>query len=498
MRSRAKLVGLGIALLLVARRLPAPLSCYSEGVLPLVYELRATDAGGLVAQLGGKWAGSRSTIPTIRYTDEKGWTEGDPIEKPQAPLAEACPPIFRQFNIAESSDSEWKSTTSVVCAASGRYVFGGASFYDGEGISGTGAIARYDTETGILDVRHPRFLRDLSIDHIAAEGQVLWFGTTQHFECVGDPFARGLVRYDWDTAEIETYEESDDGPLGFVVHGLVLTPARIWVATDIGISMLDRASGTWRHWIPDGKPGAIRIREITPAKAFRMLFASIDRERLMNDSYSNQLVEGLARFRPRLLREILGEQPASSWRCPETQFLATRMPDFATFQKRLLHHLRPGSEEYRCAVDSFGETQHPERAWRTFLLAEVDSGRVYPQAGRFFRDDPDFEKILLEHFDEDSARVLPMLMGERAVPVLLRELGKNEPDVLESALIVGLERASHQRFLPGGSARPLPAGSDRPWYAAIDGGEDWFNSLPDEQQQNVIAAWLRWGKERQP
>lgn len=494
MRSRAKLLVLGFAVVLVARRLPAPLNCYSEGVLPLVYDLRVT-SNGLSARLGGKWASMDRTIPTIRYTDENGWLEGAAIDKPEEPAQETCPPIFRNFNIAESSDSEWTSTTSVVCAASGRHIFGGASFYDGEGVSGTGAIARFDTESGILDVRHPRFLRDLSIDHIAAEGSTLWFATTQHFECVGDPFARGLVRYDWDTARITTYEGSDDGPLGFVVHGLVLTPARVWVATDIGVSMLDRSTGAWRHWIPEGKPGAIKVKETTPSKGFRELVRGIPRESLMNDTYTNQLVEGLARFRPRLLREILGEQAASSWRCPEARFLATRMPDFSTFQKRLLRHLRSGSTEYRCAVDSFGEAQHPERAWRMFLLAEAESGRVYVRAYRFFRDDPQFEQLLLEHFDEEAARVLPMVVGQRAVPVLLRELGKNEPEVLEAYLVDGLERAAHQRILPDGTVKTLPAGSDRPWYEPIDDGHDWFNSLPDEQQRNVISGWLRWGKE---
>lgn len=494
MRSPARLLFLSVAVLLLARRLPAPAVCYSDGVLPVVYDLTKTNEG-LAARLGGKFLTSQ-IIPTIRYTESRGWVEGAPVEKPERAQAETCPPIFSNFNIAGSSD--WPSSTSVVCSASGRYVFGGGSFYDGEGISGIGAIARYDTETGILDVRHPRFLRAFSIDFIATEGSTVWFGTTQHFECIGEPFGRGLVRYDWDTARITTYEGTDDGPLGFAVHGLVLTPERAWVATDIGVSVLDRSSGTWRHWLPEGTPGDVKVKETTPAKAFRELFASIGREDLRNEIYENQLVEGLALFRPRLLREILREQPASRWECPEARFLATRMPDFASFRKRLLRHLKPGSREYGCAVESFGDAQHREREWREFLLAEAESGRVFARAYRFFRDDAAFEQLLVQHFDEDAARVLPLVAGARAIPVLLRELGKSEPDVLVSALVTGLERAAHERFLPDGTVRQLPAGSDRPWYETVAEDEDWLEYRSEEDEQKVIEAWLRWGKERQP
>ena len=217
------------------------------------------------------------------------------IEPPPAKVQ--CPAQFRAKNYAKSSvDEAW--AWSVVCADDGSVVYGGLSFYAGEGNSGTGGLLRLDRATGKVEVRRVPMLRRVSVNSIAADGDVVWFGTTSNGECEGLPFVHGLVRYDWRTRETKTWEGTDDGPIGFVINAITVRDHSLWIDTDLGLSRLDFQSNTWHHF--DRKR-----RERSPRQIIEPLLRTISPDCLRTDSFDNQLVSGLKRFRPRLLRSIL-------------------------------------------------------------------------------------------------------------------------------------------------------------------------------------------------
>lgn len=220
-----------------------------------------------------------------------------PVAKIDPPPARiVCPRQFRSKNYAKSNGGA--ESWSVVCAESGSLVYGGLSFYSGEGITGTGGLLRLDRAAKKLDVRRPPMLKDVSINSIAADGDVIWFGTTRLEECEGQPFAHGLVRYDWKSGDIKTWEGSDDGPIGFVVTSIVLRGRSLWVQTELGLSRLDFDSNSWHHF--DAK------RRERPAKdIFQQLLRTVPRDCRRTDDYDDVLVEGLQLFRPRLLQSIL-------------------------------------------------------------------------------------------------------------------------------------------------------------------------------------------------
>jgi len=220
-----------------------------------------------------------------------------PVAKIDPPPARiVCPQQFRTKNYAKSNGGA--DTWKVVCAESGPFVYGGLSFYDGEGITGTGGLLRLDRATKKVEVRRLPILRDVSVNGIAADGDIVWFGTTREQECLGQPFVHGLVRYDWKSGDITTWEGADDGPIGFVITAIVLRDRSLWVQTELGLSRLDLETNTWHHF--DSKR-----RERSAKDIFQGLLRTVPRDCRRTDNYDDQLVEGLQLFRPRLLQSIL-------------------------------------------------------------------------------------------------------------------------------------------------------------------------------------------------
>src|SRR3989442_708152 len=82
-------------------------------------------------------------------------------------------------------------------------------------------------------IRRPAAIRPFSIDSIVHDGESLWLSTIGHYECIGDPPALGLARYEWEMDRLDTFVGRDDGPCGFVVHDLLLDAKYLWVATDL-------------------------------------------------------------------------------------------------------------------------------------------------------------------------------------------------------------------------------------------------------------------------
>jgi hypothetical protein len=118
------------------------------------------------------------------------------------------------------------------------------------------------------------------------------------------------LAYDWATGKITTYEKSDDGPLGFVPHDLLLRGSELWVASDLGISLLNTKTGVWRHWFFEEREGGIVGEELAVERIFRRFMRTLAPNCRVNDDSLDQLHDGLAKFRPRLLRRLEIELPA--------------------------------------------------------------------------------------------------------------------------------------------------------------------------------------------
>ncbi|MFA6954690.1 MAG: hypothetical protein WC538_02320 [Thermoanaerobaculia bacterium] len=485
-----------IVMLVVALPASAPLVCYSDDVIPIVRSLHDTP-DGLVATLGGKFGQRRAML-----FDGTAWHEATLDVAALGPRSETCPKEFGAKRYVDPEESEFSGTTETVCATSARFVYGGITFYAGEGQTGTGGLLRFDTKTRRVELRRLRMLRDVSVNSIAAEGNVVWFGTTEYGECVGDPFVHGLVRYDWSTREVTTYEGSDDGPLGFVINDILLSPETIWVATDLGVSRLDRADGTWHHYMPYEHDGCVAAPEL-PARAIAtILLDTTPREALMNESFENQLVEGFALFRPRLLREYLQSKPATEWHCPELRFLGSRMADYDSFRRRLLPFASPGSERFSCAAEGFARERHVEPEWRDLAVAtwKAKPGSVPPAAFRWFRGDREVAELLAASRDPESIAVIPQVLGEASVPLLAPIIESYTPDTRvryrQIAAVYALELATHRRIDPDGHVELLPDGSNQPWYAEEASLHRYYDERAMRwsaaEESAVVMLWKAW------
>jgi hypothetical protein len=76
----------------------------------------------------------------------------------------------------------------------GTEIVFGTSFYDGEGISGVGAIGYFDLTKRTYRFEFPNELTTWSTSAILVEEDCIWIGAKRQPE--GQPYSRGLLRYD--------------------------------------------------------------------------------------------------------------------------------------------------------------------------------------------------------------------------------------------------------------------------------------------------------------
>ncbi|MEW5848091.1 MAG: SH3 domain-containing protein [Myxococcota bacterium] len=188
------------------------------------------------------------------------------------------------------------------CARVGASIFFGVGFYEGEGADGLGAIGRYRRGARVPELRFPEVVRNASVAPVAHDGEWLWMGTYANYECMGPTPRQGLLRYRWDTDEIEHV----DAPCGFVIHDLAWDGERLWVAHELGVAVWTKACNGWQSFAP----AAGRMEEVQCLDLYRRMLDSLSSERApaAEGSPRSQLVVNLRRFRPELL-ESLGLQP---------------------------------------------------------------------------------------------------------------------------------------------------------------------------------------------
>jgi hypothetical protein len=84
----------------------------------------------------------------------------------------------------------------------------------------------------------------------------------------------GLVRFAWDQDHLETFRGKAQGPCGFWVNDLLLTPDELWVATELGISRYRFANGEWRHFVPIA-PDSQELREASCREIYASVAATL-------------------------------------------------------------------------------------------------------------------------------------------------------------------------------------------------------------------------------
>jgi hypothetical protein len=325
-RCAHSLIGLSLAVLTVpiVSLVHAALSCYHENDFPSVLKLEQT-SNGVRAYLGGRHNDYRSgKSKTVLYSPGTGWVQGPDgdckqgwagycakedisgcrYNIPEVALCEQAKAAFPD-HVSGCSPEGFEQKVSV-CTAHAGSVYFGISFYQGEGVWGVGGVGRYDPRTRQVEIQRPALLRSSSINQIVHDGKSLWLGTTGHYECIGLPPTVGLVQLQWQSGSTKTRtSKNNNGPCGFVVHGLISTGEALWVATDLGISVLGGAgfsADAWRHFVPDLGNGSI-MRETTCEALYTELLDSLPRESNgVSDSSYNLLVQNLKKFRSDFLQ----------------------------------------------------------------------------------------------------------------------------------------------------------------------------------------------------
>lgn len=162
------------------------------------------------------------------------------------------------------------------CATDGKNIWGGISFYGGEGYWGAGGLAKKNIETGDVEYIRPlpRTFTSDSTGPIAYFANTVWMGTYWNGECGGPPSGGGMKRLD-------RYQDTDhytaeDVPevCGFAVRDFQEFNDALWVATELGLSKLAHSSDPeWVNFVPDlNDPGL--MRELSCDELYKELLSS--------------------------------------------------------------------------------------------------------------------------------------------------------------------------------------------------------------------------------
>lgn len=514
--SQLRLIGVLAGLLLfLASPTWAASVCYDEKYYPAVGGLEKT-ATGVRAYLGGKFSQADRSHPKERpvltYSEGADWKQDKPFPcgenswclpkkqqgKPNIPPitlskdeAVALTPRLQEAKAIAQDVSAWTEHNGAV--------WFGISFYAGEGTDGVGGIGRYDPKTGQTVIRRPKALLGSSINHIVHDGQWLWLGTTGYYECIGEPPDHGLIRYEWNADQTETFEGQDDGPCGFVVHDLLLEKKYLWVATDLGLSRWDRQVKKWAHYVPD--PAASPpMRPITCAALYTDLLKILPRtfDPQYDFIFYSQLFDPLKRFRPQFLINYVKAMPPADWRCDELKFLAEGARDFQTLKADLLSVRPVGSPHFKCVIEGFGGKKSRDPEWRDLLLSSFEK----PGEKGEYRDEVVLR--LLSGFPGDTkvgealarrlktapnpwreAELLPTMLGGKSVSHLIEALDQFKNTERSShilhAIVKALAQATHTFISPNGAVTPISPNAEPDKYEVSE------QALP-----RVVAQWKQW------
>lgn len=300
--------------------------CYHVGYLPAVGRLKRTPEG-FEAELVGRFAGARVAflgagrwqVLAMPTRDPETWLNTEYFD-----VLDATGKCEWRISIPESLEEakRWRPELEGLehglllgefpcdCQKRGDAVWFGLCFYEGEGGIGVGGLGRFDLKTGAVEVRRVRELAEWSVSPIEVQGDDVWAGSFRFGECLGSTPGPGLGRYNWKTGSFSLYEALGEGPAGFLILDLLAVDDELWVATDLGLSCLHRAAGTWEHYLPDPASGR-GMRKATREDVYREVLAYVPpyAELVTGVSVFVDVLKNIARRHPRFLRDYLLAHP---------------------------------------------------------------------------------------------------------------------------------------------------------------------------------------------
>ena len=324
---------LAVLLLITVPTAHAGWPCSIDHAYPEVSELRVAD-GKLVAILGSRYLRITKTVgPNGRerqliehphlsmssggswasdgFGDQPEWWDGSGpqcIDAPQDPDA-AWKAAYGDTPPTRTEDY-WFDQSVTSCASDGNSIWGGISFYDGEGGWGVGGLVKQDLESGLVEFIHPPKLRKRSTGPLAHFAGKLWFGQTWFGECGGPHSGTGLKRLrhyeprDWYTVE------EVPAACGFAVRDFQEFDGALWVATELGLSKLVDEDGlVWTNFVPDLAEPEL-FREIDCDDLYTELLTSDEFANIEGFDIGNAFDifwERLSKLRPKFTRRYMRE-----------------------------------------------------------------------------------------------------------------------------------------------------------------------------------------------
>ncbi|MBI2058398.1 MAG: hypothetical protein HYT87_01370 [Nitrospirae bacterium] len=503
--------------------------CSDEKYYPAVWHLEKGE-NGLEVFLGGKFARTgdprvyveRASILVLQLHEGKDWARqpdlkcsgsecfkyerGCEVTLPELPISKERAAEINPHYQYQDVDEVAQSPSSCVEVGDDVWFVMGSTVCEGGGL--VGGIGRFLPKTGKLEIRRPSVLMDSGASHLAYDGKSLWFGTERGCECLGAEPTHGLVRYDWEKDQVQTFAGTESGPCGFIVHDILADSGALWVATDLGLSRLDFQAETWRHYVPqpDKKPP---MRETTCDATYKSLISFLPRgaaDELIGDSFYAQFFSPLSRFRPNFVERYVRSMPPSRWGCEEMEFLASRMQNFKSLREELLKSPVPYGVHFDCIVRGFsGPGRGSDLDWRDFLLSKIgEPGGARAFSGaldslKYFRGDAKVGDFLVQRLEKkprlgDEALLLPVILGTAATPHLMNALDRQDLNEWDrNDVVEALERATHTFINPEGAEFTLPKDSDTLAYfedprLSMLSGREWSG----ESLSKIINHWKVW------
>jgi len=137
----------------------------------------------------------------------------------------------------------------------GHGIWFASTFYDGEGVSGVGAIGSFDISTRKYDMRYLPEIAPWSGSAILLDGADLWIGLMRRPE--GAEYGAGLLRYNITTGAVAKY------PVADYIHTIDRLGDTVYCGTSHGLYTVHGNQVTQLRFEPDGKGKLVMVpREV--------------------------------------------------------------------------------------------------------------------------------------------------------------------------------------------------------------------------------------------
>ncbi|MEM8682186.1 MAG: hypothetical protein AAGF72_02080 [Pseudomonadota bacterium] len=273
--------------------------CSNGDAYPEVSALRVED-GRLVALLGTHFAEKRATkrpdgsdgyvlmLPQLSMSMDGEW-QADGVAKPgdwanrsssQCLVAPRDPQgawaaVYPGMTYNAGAEDYYEQSIHS-CASDGKSLWGGTSFYGGEGYWGAGRLVRKDLKTGDVEfIRlQPKTVSSGSIGPLAYFADKLWMGTYWDGECSGPAPGAGMRRLYRSPYLDYAVAENVPEVCGFAIRDFQEFDGALWAATELGLSRLtDEEGPVWSNFVPDLDDPAL-FRELSCDELYIELLSS--------------------------------------------------------------------------------------------------------------------------------------------------------------------------------------------------------------------------------